>query len=143
MKEFILNTAINHLKKSLILKSAAATANQYMDKLNADLTFEAIELDELLSKLSPATDNLIINFEHDEQLTFIGGEIAACKLPQQIEDFSIQLKMYFKNKQERIILKEIKKNLSLKLITNKSAIELESKKYIEFELTKPEAIKNK
>lgn len=141
MKEQILNAAINHLKKSPVLKGAVKAANEYMDKLNQDFVREAMELDQLLAELSPATDDLIIGFERDEGLNFIGGELAVGLLPQQVEDFAIQLKLYFKNKQEKVILKETNKILSLNLLTDKSTAELNFKGHMEFEVNAPAIVK--
>lgn len=143
MKEQILNAAINHLKKSPILKGAVKVADDYMGKLNKDLTRETIEISQLLAKLSPATDDLIIGFERDEGLNFIGGELTVGLLPQQLEDFAIQLKLYFKNKQEKVILKEVNKILELNLLTANSVAELNLKGRMEFEVNAPVIVKNK
>lgn len=141
MKDLILNTAINHLKKSPLLQGAVSIANNYMDKLNENFVHEAVELDQLLAKLSPATDDLIIGFERNDGLTFIGGDLTVTLAHQETENFSIQLKLYLKDKKDKVILKEINKFLELKLLTTKSINELKSKNQIEFEVNAPDTSK--
>ena len=143
MKELFLNSAINHLKNSPVLQSAVAIADDYMNKLNTSFSRDPIDLQQLLEKLSPATDDLIVGFERDEGLTFIGGELAVFLPVQKTEDFSVQLKLYFNNKQEKIILKEVNKNLSLKVLTKKSVDELVSKNRLEYQVDAPKIVKNK
>lgn len=136
MIEKILNPIIDHLKRSPVLQTAVASADNLMDQINNAFKHEPISLDMLVEKLSPSTDNLIIATESEEGIKFIGGELTAYLPPADLNRFALNLKLYYKNSSDEFVLKEREKMLDRGILTTDSLAELKEKEQ-SFEVNEP------
>jgi hypothetical protein len=124
IKEKLLNTAIDHLKKSPVLQEVRNAADSLLDHLNDTFKHDPISLADLVTKFSDSTDQLIIETEQNENLEFIGGELTARLQPQKEQKLSLILKLYFKNQKGSFVLKESEKQISQNVLTSESLEEL-------------------
>ena len=135
-KESILNDLINHVKKSPILNSLKEKVDQVAIQ-TANLKHDPISLDRLVQGLSNDTDKEILNIIRSENLNFIGGELIVLSKTTKINIFCLNLKLYFQNNNDEIILKEKNKELDFDILDENSKNELIEKKSITYEVTAP------
>lgn len=133
--ESLLNGSIDHLKKSPVLKAAAATADAAMDRINALLHKDPVSLDALVADLSNDTDKLILDAERNEGLTYVGGQLVA--IAPASDTFELVLKLYFKASDDKVILKESRKELAASILLAESLHELNAQQKISFEVDLP------
>ncbi len=137
MKEKIMNMVIDHLKKSPVLQSAKSAVETALDHINDNLRFEPLELSALAERLSPATDQLILETEQSERAQYVGGRLSAIYSKDSGDDFVLLLKLYFKGGGERIFVKEVSKTLPAFLLATASLAELNAKGEISYEVDPP------
>ena len=130
-KESILNDLINHVKKSPILNSLKEKVDQVAIQ-TANLKHDPISLDRLVQGLSNDTDKEILNIIRSENLNFIGGELIVFIQPIKSNIFCLDLKLYFQNNNDEIILKEKHKELDFYILDENSKNELMEKKTIKY-----------
>ena len=135
-KESILNDLINHVKKSPILNSLKEKVDQVAIQ-TANLKHDPISLDRLVQGLSNDTDKEILNIIRSENLNFIGGELIVLIQPTKSNIFCLDLKLYFQNNNDEIILKEKHKELDFYILDENSKNELMEKKTITYEVNAP------
>ena len=135
-KESILNDLINHVKKSPILNSLKEKVDQVAIQ-TANLKHDPISLDRLVQGLSNDTDKEILNIIRSENLNFIGGELIVLSQTTKSNIFCLNLKLYFQNNNDEIILKEKNKELDFDILDENSKNELIEKKSITYEVTAP------
>ena len=135
-KESILNDLINHVKKSPILNSLKEKVDQVAIQ-TANLKHDPISLDRLVQGLSNDTDKEILNIIRSENLNFIGGELIVFIQPTKSNIFCLDLKLYFQNNNDEIILKEKHKELDFYILDENSKNELMEKKTITYEVNAP------
>ncbi len=131
------NAIIDHLKRSPVLNKTVDFVEQAINKLNQNFQHQPIGLDELISGLSDETDKTILQIQQQESLRFIGGELHVSKESKQISYFSIDLKLYFQNQMEKIILKETHKELQISILNDESKNDLFQKGIIKYEVNEP------
>ena len=127
---------INHLKKSPVLNALKDKVEQIAVQ-TASLRHEPIGLDDLVSKLSNDTDKEILKIIKHENLNFIGGEVIVLSQTTKSNIFCLNLKLYFQNNNDEIILKEKNKELDFDILDENSKNELIEKKSITYEVTAP------
>ena len=127
---------INHLKKSPVLNALKDKVEQFAAQTSS-LRHEPISLDDLVSKLSDDTDKEILKIIKHENLNFIGGELIVFIQPTKSNIFCLDLKLYFQNNNDEIILKEKHKELDFYILDENSKNELMEKKTITYEVNAP------
>lgn len=127
---------INHLKKSPVLNALKDKVEQFAVQTSS-LRHEPISLDDLVSKLSDDTDKEILKIIKHEKLNFIGGELIVFIQPTKSNIFCLDLKLYFQNNNDEIILKEKHKELDFYILDENSKNELMEKKTITYEVNAP------
>ena len=127
---------INHLKKSPVLNALKDKVEQIAVQ-TASLRHEPIGLDDLVSKLSNDTDKEILKIIKHENLNFIGGELIVLGTSKKIDCFSLDLKLFFQNNKDEVILKEKHKELEFSILDETSQKELIEKKSITYEVNEP------
>lgn len=135
--EHAANVLIDHLKKSPTLNKTVELVDGAIDEINKNFQHKPLSLESLVSRLSSGTDDEILQIQQQESLTFVGGELTVSANSTQMECFSMDLKLYFQNHLEKIILKEKHKELSLFILTNESQKELKEKGVIKYEVNEP------
>ena len=135
-KESILNDLINHVKKSPILNSLKEKVDQVAIQ-TANLKHDPISLDRLVQGLSNDTDKEILKIIRSENLNFIGGELIVLGTSKKIDCFSLDLKLFFQNNKDEVILKEKHKELEFSILDETSQKELIEKKSITYEVNEP------
>ena len=135
-KESILNDLINHVKKSPILNSLKEKVDQVAIQ-TANLKHDPISLDRLVQGLSNDTDKEILNIIRSENLNFIGGELIVLGTSKKIDCFSLDLKLFFQNNKDEVILKEKHKELEFSILDETSQKELIENKSITYEVNEP------
>ena len=135
-KESILNDLINHVKKSPILNSLKEKVDQVAIQ-TANLKHDQISLDRLVQGSSNDTDKEILNIIRSENLNFIGGELIVLGTSKKIDCFSLDLKLFFQNNKDEVILKEKHKELEFSILDETSQKELIEKKSITYEVNEP------
>ena len=91
----------------------------------------------MVSKLSDDTDKEILKIIKHENLNFIGGELIVLSQTTKSNIFCLNLKLYFQNNNDEIILKEKNKELDFDILDENSKNELIEKKSITYEVTAP------
>jgi hypothetical protein len=134
--EKYLSDFINHIKKSPVLNALKDTVEQVALK-TSNLKHEPLSLDSLVSGLSNETDKEILKIIKTEDIQFIGGELIVLNKSELKDHFSLDLKLYFQNKSEEIILKEKHKELELSILDEISQQELFNKGTIKYEVNEP------
>lgn len=135
-KDKVLSDFINHVKKSPILNALKDKVDQVAIQ-TAKFKHEPISLDNLVLGLSNDTDKEILNIIKHENINFIGGELVVLSKSRNIDCFSLDLKLYFQNNQNEIILKEKHKELEFSILDETSQKELIEKKSITYEVNEP------
>ena len=135
--EKAVSNIINHVKKSPVLNAAKELFEKAIDQTE-NLQHEPISLDELVSGLSDNTDIEILKIQQQENICFIGGELLVSGKAQQNGFFSLDLKLYFQDKMENIILKEKHKELDVLILNEVSKNELFQQGIIKFEINEPD-----
>jgi|GEM_PF-5112469 len=135
--EKLANMSIDHLKKSPVLQETVKLADAAMDEINKQVYIEPVSLDKLAAGLSVDTDKLILETQQNERLKFIGGELIALAQATQTTHFSLNLQLYFQNLQNKMILKEQKKELAFTILDASSQSELKQKQKISYEVNTP------
>ena len=103
----------------------------------ANLKHDPISLDRLVQGLSNDTDKEILNIIRSENLNFIGGELIVLGTSKKIDCFSLDLKLFFQNNKDEVILKEKHKELEFSILDETSQKELIEKKSITYEVNEP------
>lgn len=131
--EKISNILINHLKKSPVLQ----TLDVLMQEIEEKFERQPIDLNTLVSELSEGIDTKILDIQEKEKIGFIGGELAASYHNSKSKNILLELKLYFKDSQDKFILKEINKEIDKHILNEKSQQELFDSKVIEYEVDIP------
>lgn len=127
---------INHIKKSPVLNALKDTVEQ-IALTTSNLKHEPVSLDSLVRGLSNETDKEILKIIKFEDVLFIGGELIVLNQSQKKDHFSLDLKLYFQNKNKEIILKEKHKELEVSILDETSQQELFNKGTIKYEINEP------
>ena len=135
--EIAMNAVIDHLKKSPVLNKTIELLDSTIDEINKKFKHDPISLDELTSRLSDDTDKEILQIQQQENLCFIGGELLVSKTAQLAGCFSLDLKLYFQNQMEKIILKEKHKELQISILNEASQNDLLQQSIIKYEINEP------
>ena len=135
--EGVINTAIDHFKKSPVLQKTVGLADGILDELNKSFHHEPTSLDALTTKLSADADRLILENQRQSGLSFVGGELVVSSQAKKHNHFSLTLKLYFQDTQQKVILKETYKELGLSVINESSQKELNMKQEITYEVNPP------
>ncbi|PVZ86914.1 hypothetical protein C9426_14225 [Serratia sp. S1B] len=135
--EYVANALIDHLKRSPTLNKTVELVDGVIDEINKNFQHKPISLDDLINRLSNSADEEILLIQYQESLNFIGGELIISEKSSQLGFFSMDLKLYFQNHLDKIILKEKHKELNLFILTNESQQELKQKGIIKYEVNKP------
>ena len=135
-KDKVLSDFINHIKKSPILNALKDKVDQVAIQ-TASFKHEPISLDNLVVGLSNDTDKEILKIIKHENLNFIGGELIVLGTSKKIDCFSLDLKLFFQNNKDEVILKEKHKELEFSILDETSQKELIEKKSITYEVNEP------
>lgn len=96
---------------------------------------ESLPLDDYVEKFSFDTDKLILNFEKNEGLKFIGGELIVEN--KDLNLLLFKLCLYFSNSENILLLKETTKSIEKTNINEGDIASLIENKMIKFEVTHP------
>lgn len=138
--EHAANVLIDHLKKSPTLNKTVELVDGAIDEINKNFQHKPVNLDDLIKRLSDGTDEEILQIQHRDSLNFVGGELVVSATASQLDCFSMDLKLYFQNHLEKIILKEKHKELNLFILTNESQQELKRKGIIKYGVNEPKKL---
>lgn len=100
---------------------------------------DPLPLDDYIEKFSVDTDALILKFENNEGLKFVGGELIVEN--KDLNVLLLKLCLYFTNSEDSILLKETIKKLDKKNINSSDIADLIENKIIKFEVTHPDQSK--
>lgn len=128
---------INHIKKSPILNAARETVEKVAVQTE-NFKHEPVSLETLVHGLSNDTDREILSIIKLEKMKFIGGELIVLNKSEKKDHFSLDLKLYFQNKSEEIILKEKHKELEISILNEESQQDLLEKGLIKYEVNEPD-----
>lgn len=134
--ENAINAGIDHLKKSPVLRETAHLVDKAMDVVNKLVTREPVSLESLVESLSPGTDQLIVDIQNHDQLTYVGGRLNVFmgKLDREV---TLKLMLYFCGSDGKLILKENTKFIPLEYLTSNAIQELLGGETVEFDVHAP------
>ena len=107
----------------------------FFKSLFAIKDIETLPLDDYVEKFSFDTDNLILKFEKNEGLKFIGGELIVEN--KDLNILLLKLCLYFSDSESIVLLKETTKSIEKKNINESDIASLIENKIIKFEVTHP------
>lgn len=107
----------------------------FFDKLeNID---KQLSLDELADKFSKNTDNILHTIQKKENIKFGGGVFEIIHKTEQGNKFLVSLKLYFIDKDENYLMKQIDKDLPIFMLTEIAYQELKTLKSISYDVDEP------
>lgn len=130
--------ALLDLSKSPVLKAALTSMDKLVDSINEHHKIEPVPVASLVGRFSQDTDRLILGFEQDEKITFIGGQVLVLRDHEDKDSFIVRLDLYYQKSPEGVLLKQLSRKMPRTLLTPDSLAELDSGAEIKFEVTDPE-----
>jgi hypothetical protein len=112
----------------------------FVNVRNVRLKPNHLRLDDLVKRLDQSTDEKILFIEKSESIVFVGGELAVIYEATGHPHFLLKLSLYFKNNDNKVLVKETDKYLNIDVLDGQSKTELVDLKVIKFEIKHPNPV---